>query len=473
MDCAAWAFEEFGSAELGRSTRRTRLVSIAAQVLANPKGTLSGTFDDEAECEGASRYLNSDKCDAGAMELARNLACARRMGAVGGVCVVAVDQTSIRLRHAHQEWGFGSVGNRSKRGVGVEVMTALAMDDCGIPLGIVGQESWARPAKAGPKRKPGKDKKERDTRPAEEKESKYWPKLLIHVAGMLAIEAPGTKAWVQCDRGADFYEVFTTAVDHGLLFTTRLCHERVVIGDDGVEQKLSAWVKAQPVAMHKTIDVPARKGRPARKAIVAVRFGTLDVKLKISRKRFRILRVSIVDLVEFCPDPGQKPLRWRLMTNYVVESLDDVELVLTNYMLRWRVEDFHRAWKSGACKIESSKLRSLEAFRRWAIITSSVAVRIEQLKHLSRAQPDADATTILSRDEVDALILVRNSGPRRTRPHAPGATITVAQATLWIALLGGYSRSRTKPPGTVVLARGFERLQLFLRGMLAARQNTS
>jgi len=39
-----------------------------------------------------------------------------------------------------------------------------------------------------------------------------------------------------------------------------------------------------------------------------------------------------------------------LWTNYPVATFEDATLVIENYAKRWRIEDFHKTWKSGACK---------------------------------------------------------------------------------------------------------------------------
>lgn len=468
MNCQAWAYEEFGGTDTGDGRLTTRVVAMAAQALNNPQGTVSDTFQDGAERLGAYRFLEHERETlADAMDVARNRACASHM-AGGGVFVVPIDQTSIRLSDPRGE--FGSVGNRSKQGRGVQVMTALALDGEGTAMGVLGQRVWCRSEESGPKRLAGRDKKERDERPASEKESRFWPEMMVYLGALVAAHAPGARVWVQCDRGADFWQTFTAAIDAGLWFTVRLCHERVVRRPDGSSQMLSAWVADQVVATYKTVAVPERNGRPARQAICAVRLGTVDFELKCSRYERRVERLSVVEVTEIAPRPGDAPIHWRLLTNFPVASVEDAELVLDNYTLRWRVEDFHRCWKSGGCQIEASRLQSFRAFHRWAVLTSSVAVRIEQIKHLSRAKPEEPATELFSREELDALILLHNSGPRRDKGrYKPGDTPTVAVATRWLAVIGGYFPNRRRPPGSLVLTRGYQALQMFLLGLQAER----
>jgi len=53
--------------------------------------------------------------------------------------------------------------------------------------------------------------------------------------------------------------------------------------------------------------------------------------------------------------------------------------VLDIYAKRWRIEDFHKAWKSG-CRVEERRLQSEGTLRRVAVILAFVAVRLVQLR---------------------------------------------------------------------------------------------
>ncbi|MCA6523832.1 MAG: transposase, partial [Pseudanabaena sp. M051S1SP2A07QC] len=44
---------------------------------------------------------------------------------------------------------------------------------------------------------------------------------------------------------------------------------------------------------------------------------------------------------------GETPLEWMLLTSEVVEDLETAIKILRWYTYRWRVEDFHKIFKSG------------------------------------------------------------------------------------------------------------------------------
>jgi hypothetical protein len=134
--------------------------------------------------------------------------------------------------------------------------------------------------------------------------------------------------------------------------------------------------------------------------------------------------------------------------------------VVFGYTQRWRIEDFHRAWKRGICNVEDTRLRARAHVIKWASVLAAVAVRAERLKHLSREQPARPASDELSKIEIDALLLLKRRNRKRTEV-IPDTIPDLETATRWIAELGGYTgKSSGGPPGATTIARGLERLQM-------------
>src|SRR5690606_6509071 len=129
-----------------------------------------------------------------------------------------------------------------------------------------------------------------------------------------------------------------------------------------------------------------------------------DVAIRLENRDWFVVQALQLREVTRVPH-GQEPICWILLTTHPLESLADCLLVIRSYTCRWRVEEFHKAWKSGLCDVESSQLRSYAAIQRWASILAAVAARAERLKRLSRETPDVDALTEFSQDEIDATIL--------------------------------------------------------------------
>ena len=147
----------------------------------------------------------------------------------------------------------------------------------------------------------------------------------------------------------------------------------------------------------------------------------------------------------------------------VSSAKQDGLLVARAYCLRWRVEEFHKTWKSGACKLETSQLRSPKTFKCWATLHAAVAARIERLKLVSRAEPDSSALTSASRAELDTLIILAISKklvPAKRLIWKLGDEMTSHDFVELVAMLGGYTgrTSSGGPPGSITIRRGLERL---------------
>lgn len=471
MEDIIWTQEEYGNAELGDARRTQRAVEIFRGLCERPHGLVSKAMSKDAAREGAYRFLENDKVSAEALGRARAIACAHRMEAVGGIIIVPVDQTSLRLHDHTGKAGFGSVGTRKGKAQGIHVDTALALTERGVSLGILDQQYFVRAGQRSPIRKPGSRKTRHDPRPRAQRESQHVLDTLDRALSVAREHAPSATPWFQVDRGGDFWPAFDWAVENQALLTVRLAQNRNVQDERGRTMSLRNWLRRRSISsFEREVEVRTPDGKTCTTTL-KVKYGTTWFVVKLGRKRRRLIPVTIVEARELRPPRGQAPLHWVLGTTYPVMSQEDAERVIDNYVLRWRIEEFHRAWKSGACNIEKSQLRSPEAFMKWAIFLASMTARAEHLKNLSRDSPDAPANVAFSQDEIDLMITWRHTQvPKAHTPYKVGDVPPLQAVVLWVALLGGYNGPRGRPkPGTVVIARGLELLEAMLLGVRVAR----
>jgi len=157
---------------------------------------------------------------------------------------------------------------------------------------------------------------------------------------------------------------------------------------------------------------------------------------------------------------GEAPTEWMLWTTYPIETLEDATLVLDGYTSRWRIEEFHKTWKTGACRIEETQLQARDHIERFAVISASAAMRIQRLTYLARTTPDEPATIEFTRAEIDAAILLREP-----KGISRGDSPTVGEVVRWIADLGGFmgpspkNKTATRRPGAIVIRRGLEKIE--------------
>jgi hypothetical protein len=445
----AWAEEEFGRAELGDPRRVCRLVKLSTSAATKPSGTITGVLTSSAEREGAFRFLQNKHISYEAVARASFEATARRCHEYPWV-FVAVDGSSLSFADRACSRDVGHVGKWSAHGRGMIVTSALAVSPAGSPMGLCGQRFWAREARAS-----------RPTRKwrATETETARCVELLGQVRDRLRTPSYTVEPWFQLDRGYDAWTIWRFVRDERLRVTIRASHNRIVReGRHDRKSYLFNLARRAPVLGSYDLPVAERAGGATRIARMQVRARPVTLELKVSRKKREYVLLHLVVAKE---TRGTNPLHWVLLTTVPVTSLDEALAVIDGYAARWRIEEFHRAWKSGVCNVEDTQLRSREGILKWATILAAVAARATRLTYLAREKPESPATEELSRDEIDAAIaLLQPKGIKL------GAEPTLAQAVRWIADLGGYTgKSSGGPPGPTVISRGLQQVELMARGI--------
>jgi hypothetical protein len=71
-----------------------------------------------------------------------------------------------------------------------------------------------------------------------------------------------------------------------------------------------------------------------------------------------------------------------LYTNEAINCATDALQIVRYYELRWRVEEFHKAWKSAGTQVESFRQQKRKNLEKVIVITAFIAVRLLQLREL-------------------------------------------------------------------------------------------
>ncbi len=457
-----WAVEEFGDVELGDRRRRSRTLALASAIAACPGGRITQVCETDATREAAFRWVRNEGVDVRALRRSSAGATVRRCAGERFV-YVAVDQSSVCVVDRAKTKGFGHVGSKNVSR-GLHAMTALAVSESGATLGLVGQDWWSRLDQPSPAFSS-------DRRPLEERESSLW--LTTMEQSLAAFEKADSKCepWFQLDRGADASHVLLFAQERRILLTVRAAYNRRVSGTDG--RYLWDVLSTDKVRGRTTLQLSrAQARRPGRsfgkEVTLSVRFRpvTLQMNELVTRAPHEV-QLTAVFVRERNPPSGAERIEWMLLTTAPVKTLKDALQVVSGYTKRWRIEDFHRTWKTGRCHVESSQLRSPKAFLRWATLLAAVAARIERLKHLARNEPKTPAIEVFSRDELDAAIILS-----KTKKWKRGKPMSVVDAVHLVASIGGYTgKSSGGPPGAITLGRGLERVVHVAIGLAAARSD--
>lgn len=151
--------------------------------------------------------------------------------------------------------------------------------------------------------------------------------------------------------------------------------------------------------------------------------------------------------------PAEKAIYWFLITNMQVNTPEDVEAGILDYIQRWKIERFHYILKSG-CKICEKQERSYKNLTEVVILYSVIAMMLMNMLYYGRLFPETPCSVFL--EEMEWKLLYRLGNKTRLTPEH---TYSIKEAIHYIAKLGGYNGAPSDPePGLKVLWIGIERL---------------
>jgi len=457
-DDRTWASELLSRADFGDVRRCARAKVMLRRAVAKPAGRLTDVFKNKAELQAAYDFVEGTVPPDKIIGAIASATCAN-LAPESESFFVIFDGTSLSLTDRTGKKGFGSVGMRGLPTRGLKVIDALAVSSDGVPIGLLDLQWWARGKKSPQSRYVRRRRQLTETR--------HWIDAIRSSSQRLRSEAPTAKPCLVIDREGDNAEILCAAQEECGRYIVRAAQNRPVVHEHRKSSSLRAHMKRQRVVGVRVVDVPAGPNRKARTARLDVRVArvVLDLPNRANGKRMRF-ETNVVWAVERRAPRGEKKLDWLLLTSEAIDTFGAATAVLDAYCLRWRVEDFHKAWKSGRCNVEQTQLRAKEHVIRWATMLAAVAVRIEQLKHLARTTPDAPASIAFSQIEIEALKAAKLQQKKRTEV-IPDGMPTIGEAVRWIGDLGGYN-GKSGIPGSLTLGRGLEEFSAWAAGFAAA-----
>jgi len=468
----SWAEVEFGGAGLGDIRRRDRLVRIAHALAARPSSSIPSAMPEMAEWRGCYRFFDNPNVTAEAILAPHIQATHRRLQLASltspaeKLLVLGVQDTcylDFTTHPATTDLGPLSVSSLQ----GLVMHTTLAMLPEGVPLGLLGQEVWARDPECYGQGGPDDHRR----KPSDQKESFKWIQG-FRAACRAREQCPEIQFLVVGDRESDVFELFAQERQEGMDLLVRGCWDRRV---DHPERYLWSAMATTPVSGTLTLKVPARKAplktvgskqkvdRAARVAQLELHFTTLHLKVPTSRrgKRLPDVPLQVVWAVEKLDErqpkgglpEGVERIEWMLLTTMPVNSVDDAIQVLQWYCCRWGIEIWHKVLKSG-CKFEQRQLQTAQRLQRLLPVLAVIAWRIHLAAMISRTTPEVSCTLLLEEMEWKALYCAIHKVK-----EAPAEPPPVGEAVRWIARLGGFlGRKGDGHPGVTTLWRGMAHL---------------
>jgi len=446
-----WAEATFGDCDLGDVRRTARLVKLAAGLAKQTGASVSRSCQgDEAGKEGAYRWLRNGNI--GYERVAESGFAATAVAAEKVELLLAVeDSTTLSFKHGVAKALGDTGGKADSKARGVWAHSVLLLDARSEQtMGLIEQRLWQRDGQRGTRHT-------RKERAVEEKESYKWQQASERMAQRLGPTL--ARVISVCDRESDVHAYLRYKQQHGQRFIVRAAQDRRV-KEGGT---LFAQMAEAPLLGRMDVPVAQRGGRAARKAKVEVR--AARVRLQAPRG-IKDEAVEVTAVWAHEKKARADALNWLLLTSEPVEGMAQAQQILRWYGLRWRIEDFHKAWKSGA-GVEAQRLQAPENILRLSTILAFVAVRLLQLREVVSVPGagDVPCTRVLGEDEWK--VLWASTAKRTLPPTAP----TLAWAYRALAKLGGFlDTKRTGKAGWATLWDGWQVLNERIEGFRLARE---
>lgn len=425
---------------------------------ADPQASINAACQGWAETQAAYRFFDNAKVmDEKIHEPHRNATLQRI--AQHPVVLIIQDTTELDFT-AHPPKGAGPLTSEDRWGFLDH--TVLAATPERLPLGVVDDETYARPVEGF-----GESKK-RQYDPIEEKETYRWLQG-YRSACEVAARVPETKIVAVADREGDIYELFVEAARHATPaeYVIRAGKNRSLPRKDSDDNsntypKLRDAIAAAPVRTRLELKLGQTPKRAARTAMVEVRAMRVELKAPY-RQTGRLPNVSIcaVGVHEIDPPEGVEPVDWLLFTSLSIESLEDVLRVVRYYAARWVIEVFFRVLKSG-CKVEEIQLETAARLLPCLMLYRIVAWRVVYVTMLGRECPELPCDTLFTEPEWKSVYqIVRKVDP-------PSSPPPLKEFVSLLAELGGYNgRKHDAPPGSQAIWVGIRRMTDFAQAWLA------
>jgi hypothetical protein len=449
-----WAQLNFGTCELGDKRRTKRLVQVAEQLASNPSASLPNQIELWKDLKAAYRLFDNDRVTFEGIarphwELTKQ--------AAQGRCLIIGDTTELDFGSQRQIEGLGPTGNGSGQGFLLHNAMLVNAESEEI-MGVAGQAIHYRKPKSKSKKNTTKKKRENSAQILKRRrESELWGTVIDQIGPPV----DGVEYVHVFDRGADNFEVYCRLLQNRSDWVVRVSklNRTVLVGKK--EMPLKEYLPQMQTLGRYTLSLRARPGQAAREAQIEVRVG----KVKVPRPKQVSpwvkslnqppIEMNVIEVVEVNPPKGEKPIRWVLFTSLPVETFDDAWTIIGYYELRWLIEEYHKALKTG-CAAQSRQLKAAGRLEAFVGLTSVLAVRLLQLKSFARTKPDTPARRVVPLIWLQMLKLARKG---LDRVH----DMTVGQFYREVAKLGGFmGRKSDGEPGWITIWRGWDKLNTYV-----------
>ena len=332
----------------------------------------------------------------------------------------------------------------------------LALSDKGIPLGIVHQEFIDR---KGFKANGRLSKSQYQRLPISEKESIRW---LSFIEKSQELDTGPCEVIHVADREGDIYELYRDCTHWGENFLIRASHNRTINKNkrrQSRSEKLFDTLEASKAQGTVSVKVhSSKKGRKYRKVKLSIIYKTVSIPpppnrtMKNSDFDLPMVEMTAIMAIERKPPKGESPIKWTLLTNLEVGSVDSAIDKVSLYSMRWNIELLHKIIKSGF-GVEKCQMQDGEKLKKYITLKSILAWRIFWMTRTLDISKEKTCESVLT--DFEWKVLYKKFNKSKKLPKRPP---TVNQVYIWIGKLGGFiGRSGDGTPGFISIWRGWTR----------------
>lgn len=448
----AWIEQELSGCDLGDRRLDRRLNKLLEDLSSRMGQAIPLACQDWAATKAAYRFLDNPRVNEAAIFEGHFQATRIRFADAPGLNLVLHDTTEFSFQRTRIQ----AIGKTRKTAVscdsngrprlhtvcGLLMHSSLVVTTQGLPLGLAAVKFWTRKKFKGTNALRGKVNATRV--PIEEKESYRWLQNLRQATDLLA--APQRCVHIG-DRESDIFELFCTAEQLSTHFLVRTCVDRLAVTGNTT---IATQMRKADRDIH-VVQLTDDHGKSI-EVELEVRFRQMMVLPPIGKqKRYPALSLTAIHARETTRPKGRQRIEWKLLTNLPVTSMQEAAQKLDWYAMRWKIETFHKILKSG-CKAEDARLRTASRLTNLIAVFCMVSWRVFWLCMINRTAPQTPAGLVFTDTEQKLLDRVDPKPPAKPKR-------TVSHYLHAVARLGGYlSRTSDRPPGNMVLWRGFTRL---------------
>lgn len=401
---------EFSNAKLGDGRLTARLKVIADCLAALPSAGFPEQANSTAELEAIYRFFDNDNVSAEAVLDAHVQRTVERAEAYERVLVLH-DTSEFKFGGEQHREGL-SCPQETTKDEGYLAHYSIATTVGGEPLGTLGLYTWIREGKTKGHRAQQVSQYDPD------RESLRWQESALLTGELLFDKARPIHVM---DREGDCIELFAMLLEHEQDFVIRLSHNRRLSpGRKAQDYKLFEALGDAPFFFEREVPLTNQKkakskgktkkrvkgsGKPKRRlANLEVRAESMEIfpgngSVAHLPDSFTL---NFVEVREVNPPDDDQPVLWRLVTTEPIGNEDQVAEVVDIYRKRWLIEEFFKALKTG-CNYQKRQLERSHGLLVDLAIESAVAWRMLLLRWLSRNEPEARASRVLSQTQLMAL----------------------------------------------------------------------